>query len=247
MVKFGIIGGTGFYKMEGLPVLEKKEITNEYGRAHVSVARYRDLKIAFVPRHGTSHSLPPHVINYRANIKAMKDIGVKYIMSTAAVGSLHMLLPPGELVLLSQFIDWTKGRISTFFDGEDPNFKHVDVTEPFSGLLRKKALKAAESSGIHIHPYGTYVSTEGPRFETPAEINMMRMIGGDVVGMTVVPEVVLANEAGIDYATVAVVTNYGAGMLPGGIYHEEVEGIFASARQRLEELLIGIFNAVAKE
>jgi len=162
MAKFGIIGGTGFYKLEGLPIIREEDVTNKYGTARVSIAEYKGQKIAFVPRHGASHSLPPHVVNYRANIKAMKDLGVKYIMSTAAVGSLHMLLPPGELVLLSQFIDWTRRRIGTFFDEEDPNFKHVDVTDPFSGFLREKILKAAKDNDIHVHPYGTYVSAEGP-------------------------------------------------------------------------------------
>ena len=246
MAKFGIIGGTGFYRLEGLPVIREEDVTNRYGTARVSIAQHKGCEIAFVPRHGASHSLPPHIVNYRANIKALKDLGVEYIMSTAAVGSLHMLLPPGELVLLSQFIDWTRRRIGTFFDEEDPNFRHVDVTEPFSGFLREKILKAAKDSGIHIHPYGTYVSAEGPRFETPAEISMMRLVGGDVVGMTIVPEVVLANEADIDYATVTVTTNYGAGMLPGKVRHEEVGEIFAEAKGRLERLFMATLDILVE-
>lgn len=244
MAKIGIIGGSGFYKLEGLPVIQEEAVTNEYGTARISIAEYKGDEIVFMARHGASHSIPPHLVNYRANLKAMKDLGVDYIMTTAAVGSLHMLLAPGEFVLLSQFIDFTRQRVGTFFNEVDPNFKHVDVTEPFSGFLREKILTAARERDIHIHPYGTYVCLEGPRFETAAEISMMRLLGGDVVGMTVVPEVVLARELDIDYATVAVVTNYGAGMAPGKVSHEEVYEVFGQAKVRLQKLIMAALDVI---
>ena len=247
MGKVGIIGGTGFYNLESLPITKEQDIINEYGQTRVFTSEYKSSEVIFVPRHGKAHSIPPHMINYRANIKAMKDLGVKYILSTAAVGSLHMLLPPGELLLLSQFIDWTRQRVCTFFNEERPDFRHIDVTRPFSEFLRDKLLGAAKNNNIHIHPYGTYVSTEGPRFETPAEISMMRMLGGDVVGMTIVPEVVLANEAGIDYATITVITNYGAGMLQGKIRHEEVGDVFHKAKGLLEKLFLTTLDILIKE
>lgn len=240
--RVGVIGGTGYYKFKTIPTIREEEVKNQYGRVHVLLAEYKGREIAFVPRHGLAHTIPPHKINYRANIRALKDLGAESILATAAVGSLRKMVPPGELVLLSQFIDMTKRRIGTFYDEEGVPFKHLDVTEPFSEPLRERVLRAATAQGIHIHPYGTYVAFEGPRLETAAEISMMQILGGDVVGMTIVPEVVLAGEADLSYAAIAVITNYGVGMVPGGISKDMARSTFAAATDTLERLLLATID-----
>jgi Purine nucleoside phosphorylase len=176
------------------------------------------MEFVFLPRHGEGHTCPPHMVNYRANIMALKQAGVESIIAVASVGSLRAHIRPGDFVLLDQFIDFTKSRTSTFFDGSE--VVHVDMTEPFCESLRKCVL-AAKPSGQKVHERGTYVCSDGPRFETAAEIKAYSAMGGDVVGMTVVPEVVLARELGMCYAGIAAVTNYAAG-ISKKVSHEEV-------------------------
>jgi 5'-methylthioadenosine phosphorylase len=173
-----------------------------------------------MPRHGAGHSIPPHRINYRANIWALKQLGVTQVFATAAVGSLQLDVAPGSLVIVDDFLDFTKSRPSTFFD--EGTVVHVDVTDPYCGRLRRALADSAHAVGIEVRHGGTYVCTEGPRFETPAEIRFYQSLGATVVGMTSVPEVVLAKEAELCYATVCMVTNYGAGISEHPLTHEEV-------------------------
>lgn len=218
--EFAIIGGTGVYDPALLEDSESHIISTPYGDAKVTIGTYNGRRIAFMPRHGASHSIPPHKINYRANIMALKQIGVTQVFSTAAVGSLRRELRPGSLVVIDSFLDFTKTRIATFFD--EHQVVHVDVSEPYCPRLREHLRVAGHQLGIHLHHGGTYVCTEGPRFETPAEIRMFQAMGGSVVGMTNVPEVVLAKEAELCYATVCMVTNFGAGMTTQPVTHQEV-------------------------
>jgi 5'-methylthioadenosine phosphorylase len=232
MPRTAIIGGSGFYSVPGCTLIEKQPVQTKYGEVTLFIYRNKDgMEFAFLPRHGEGHTCPPHMINYRANIAALKQAGVERIIAVASVGSLRAHIRPGDFVLLDQFIDFTKSRPSTFFDGSE--VVHTDMTEPFCESLRKCIL-AAKPAGQKVHEKGTYVCAEGPRFETAAEIRAYAAMGGDVVGMTMVPEVVLARELGMCYAGIAVVTNYAAG-ISKKVSHEEVleamkkiEGVLAN-------------------
>jgi 5'-methylthioadenosine phosphorylase len=227
-MKVAIIGGTGVYDPALLKDVLTLDVQTRYGSVRVTTGSYMGHDVLFLPRHGEGHSVPPHRINYRANIMSLKQLGVECILSTSAVGSLNKDMKPGDLAVVDQFIDFTKFRASTFFDGEDGRVVHTDHTEPYCPDLRKRILNSAKSLDIAMHPKACYVCTEGPRFETPAEIRMFQYIGGDVVGMTNVPEATLAREAGICYATVATVTNWAAGISPTRLTHEEVLEVVAA-------------------
>lgn len=226
-VDFAIIGGTGaFIGSKHGKILnnrEKIEISTKYGKVILEIIEIGGTSVVLLKRHGLNHSIPPHRINYRANIMALKMLGVKRIFATAAVGSINREFKPGDLVLLSDFIDFTWGRDITFFDEDGRDVIHVDMTNPYCLFLRGKLMDAAQDTGISLVSKGaTYVCTQGPRFETPAEILMYKHLGADLVGMTSVPEVVLAREAEICYATVAIVTNYAAGISENQLTHQEV-------------------------
>jgi 5'-methylthioadenosine phosphorylase len=229
-----IIGGSGVYDPEILQDVKDVHIETEYGAVSLKSGVYQGKKVLFLARHGGKHSVPPHMVNYRANIKALKDLKVEHIVSTSAVGSLKKEMKPGDFVLLDQFVDFTNRRSYTFFDDE---VVHTDVSEPYCPQLREVIMKAASYLGIHLFPKGVYVCTEGPRYETPAEIKMYALLGCDVVGMTNVPEVVLAREAKICYASIAVVTNFAAGVYPSRISHEEVIEIMNEKNEMLKKLL----------
>lgn len=235
-IGWAIIGGTGVYDPDLLTGVEERIVPTPYGKALVTVGAYAGRAAAFLTRHGPGHGVPPHLINYRANIWALKHLGVRRIMATNAVGSLAPDIAPGELVLCDQFLDFTHGRESTFFTGGDQGVVHVDVTEPYCPELRALFHTAATDLGLPVHGQGTYVCTQGPRFETPAEIQMYATLGAHVVGMTSVPEVVLAREAGICYGSVGIVTNYAAGMVGEPLSHAEVLAIMAHNERRLRSL-----------
>ncbi len=237
-----IIGGTGLEKAAGsLDKRQDETVNTPYGEAALVRGRWGGGEIIFLARHGLNHDIPPHLINYRANIRALKDTGVTHILAAAAVGSLKNEISPGDFVLLDDFIDFTKTRAATF-SGEGAPLKHTDETEPYDGTLRRLLLTAATEKGVELHRNGTYVCTEGPRFETPAEINMFRNLGADVVGMTGVPEVVLANELEIPYASLAVVTNYAAGMAGHNLTYQEC----AAEMEKWLATLLDVFLKAAK-
>lgn len=225
-----IIGGTGFdLRGEHAPFSEihGELIHTQWGAAHVTRARPRQSggrDVVFLHRHADPHvpgrrRVPPHKINYRANIAALKKIGVTSILASTAVGSLRPEWPSGTLVLLDQFIDCTTGRAKTFFD---ERAVHVDVSEPYCGGLRALLRQVAADSGLELQDGGTYLCTDGPRFETAAEIRAYARWGADVVGMTGVPEAALAREASISYAAVSIVTNAAAGISPHQLTQNEV-------------------------
>ena len=231
-MEFGVIGGTGFYSLgEGAP--SRIEVATRYGPVEVERVRMGGVAVAFVARHGKGHNIPPHRVNYRGNVAALEELGVKNVLASAAVGSMSEAMPPGSLVLLTQFLDFTRGRASTFFDGDGGDVRHTDMTEPYCGHLRAEVQAAAEVLGERVHAEGVYVCAEGPRFETAAEIEMFRRLGGDVVGMTSVPEAVLAREAGMCYAAVAIVTNWAAGVSKEPLKHEEVSDFMGTQTPRV--------------
>lgn len=210
-MRVGIIGGTGVYGIKG-GTLAERVVETPFGEALVFLGAGDLTDVVFLARHGPEHNVPPHMINYRANLMAFYQLGVQRIMATFAVGSLKLSLPPGSMVALDQFIDFTHGRQGTFFDGGCYGLAHTDVTYPYCPVLRERLLSLAADRRLAIQPRGTYVAFNGPRLETAAEIRMCARLGGDVVGMTGVPEAQLARELGMHYAAVATSINYAAGL-----------------------------------
>jgi len=237
-IKIAVIGGTGVYDPNILSNLSDETVVTPYGDVNLKIGSYRDKPVAFLNRHGMEHSIPPHLVNYRANIDALKKLGVKNVLATGAVGSLNPAMQPGHFVFVDQFIDFTRGRKQTFFEGGASGVVHIDLTEPYCPGLREVLSRAARNLGFSAHPAGTYVCCEGPRFETAAEIKMYRLLGGDLVGMTGVPEASLAREAEICYATIAMVTNYAAGISPTCLTHREVLDVMAQNSDNIRKLVM---------
>lgn len=236
-MRVAVIGGTGirFLAREGV---EAEVINTPYGQAYVWRTSVEEDEVVFLARHGPDHHLPPHRVNYRANMKALQLLGVERVMAAYAVGSLHAGVPPRSLVALDQLLDFTRGRQSTFFDGGASGLVHTDVTEPFCPALRARLLERAEARGLGMLARGTYVCTEGPRFETAAEVRMFARLGGDVVGMTGVPETPLARELGLHYAAVALSINWGAGIKSSlEVVREGLEEIRAAMLDLFVEVL----------
>lgn len=221
-MSLAIIGGTGLGQLATLLENRKEEdVETPYGAAQLVMGEWGKRRVIFLFRHGLNHTIPPHRINYHANIWALKNIGVNNVFASSAVGSLKREIKPGDFVLINQFIDFTKVRKGTFFDDTTEKVQYTDMTEPYNARLRTLLAQAAEEKGVRLHHSGVYVCTEGPRFETPAEIAAFQKLGGDVVGMTGVPEVVLANELEISYASLSVATNYAAGLAGKRLTFEE--------------------------
>lgn len=208
-IKVAIIGGSGIYKLDAVKVLKQIKVETPFGTpsADVMECEVNGLSFYFLARHGIGHHLTPSEVNYRANIFALKKLGVDTVVSISAVGSLQEKLAPRHFVVVDQFIDWTKGlRKRTFFD--EGMVGHVSVANPVESSLSKRLYKACERAGITTHLGGSYICIEGPQFSTKAESNIYKSFGASVIGMTNVPEAFLAKEAGIAYATVAMVTDY---------------------------------------
>ena len=234
----GVIGGSGLYEfVQSAPDANGVGYDTEYGPVELVRAHLHDREVFFLPRHGPDHAIPPHMINFRANIAALHEAGCTDILATNAVGSVRRYISPSELVVPDQYIDFTKTRHSTFHDDFSEGAVHIDQTEPYSPALREKAHAAAEDMRLRLHDGGVYICAEGPRFETPAEIAMFAQWGADVVGMTGVPEVTLANELDIRYLSICIVTNYAAGMPQAEITHEEVMEIMESRVEDVRDLL----------
>ena len=209
-LRIGIIGGSGLYEMEGLTDIRMETVATPFGDPSDAFLIGRlegvDAELVFLPRHGRGHRFTPSEVPYRANIFGMKTLGVSWIISVSAVGSLREEIVPGHMVIIDQFIDRTKARASSFF--EKGLVAHIAFGDPVCGTLRKYLLAAAEKAGATFHDGGTYVCMEGPAFSTRAESNLYRSWGGSVIGMTNLPEAKLAREAEISYATVALSTDY---------------------------------------
>ncbi len=210
-----IIGGTGLYKLPGLN-LKEEIIETKYGSARLFVGQGDDSDIVFLTRHGVSHSIPPHKVNYKANIQALHQLGVKRVIGNYAVGGINPDIPPLGIAVLNDFLDFTKGRDGTFIDGEsaDEKVTHVEMSAPYCQIMGAALFDRFQEQETNPFKNGVYAAAQGPRFETPAEIKMMGMLGGDVVGMTGVPEVVLAREKGMCFAGVALSINWAAGIKP---------------------------------
>lgn len=233
----GIIGGSGVYEItQSADSCTEKLVKTDYGDVEVSILEIFSKKVAFIPRHASGHSIPPHKINYRANIDALKQVGVTQIIATNSVGSVNENMPPGSFVIPDDFLDFTQGRANTFFED---NVVHVDVTEPYCPTLRDVLDKSGD-----VILGGTYVCTQGPRFETPAEIKMFKMLGGDLIGMTGLPEVVLAREREICYNSICIVSNFAAGISEHELTIDEVFEIVAQKKADLLELIYNFIKNI---
>jgi 5'-methylthioadenosine phosphorylase len=211
MAKIGVIGGSGLENPDLLKSPREIVAETPYGSPSSSLlcGNLNGSEIVILSRHGRHHTIPPSKVNNRANIHALKEIGCSHIITTTACGSLRDDIGRGDLVVPDQFIDFTRHRNITFFDEFEPGeMKHTPMADPFDNGLRKLIINTAEASGIHIHSNGTLITIEGPRFSTRAESKMFRMWGADIINMSVAPEVTLANELGIPYASIAMSTDY---------------------------------------
>ncbi|ROR32312.1 S-methyl-5'-thioinosine phosphorylase [Inmirania thermothiophila] len=224
MAALAIIGGTGLTRLAGLELTERRVVHTRWGSpsSALLLGRLHGREVIFLARHGERHTIPPHRVNYRANIQALKDAGVERVLAVAAVGGIRGDLAPGRLAIPDQIIDYTHGRAQTFFEDDLEEVVHVDFTEPYCEALRRRLIEAAEAAGVPFSPHGTYAATEGPRLETAAEIDRLERDGCHMVGMTGMPEAALAREAGLCYAACAVVANWAAGRGEGPIGMDEI-------------------------
>lgn len=213
MAKIGIIGGSGLDDPKLLDKTEEIQVQTPYGdpSSPLTCGRLEGVEVVIIARHGRHHTLPPFRVNYRANITALKDQNCTHILATTACGSLREEIRRGDLVVVDQFIDFTRFRSVTFFEEFDKgaeNAKHTPMAEPFSLPLRERLIQSATNLGLRFHRKGTVITIEGNRFSTRAESNMFRIWGADVINMSIAPEAILANEAEIPYAAVAMSTDY---------------------------------------
>lgn len=237
----GIIGGTGLTQLTNLEITHRQVARTPYGEPSgaLTFGRICGQEVIFLARHGYGHTIPPHEVNYRANLWALKNHGVDRVVSVATVGGIHPELIPGTLVIPDQIIDYTHGRESTFFIEEDKPVIHLDFTFPYCQLMRGALLSAAQAAGISLRDGGVYGAVQGPRLETAAEINRIERDGADMVGMTGMPEAYLARELELSYAAVGVVVNYAAGRMTSadGIHMGSIQAVLTEVMAQVRHLL----------
>lgn len=248
-IEVGVFGGSGFY--EFLTDVEEFWVETPYGTPSdkIAVATIAGRKVGFLPRHGKDHRFPPHKINYRANVWAMRQLGAKWIIGPCAAGSLQPHIKPGDFVVTDQFVNRTWGREDTFFEG--PIVNHVSAADPYCPQLRKLAIEQARRLGITVHPKGTVVVIQGPRFSTRAESQEFRSHGWEVINMTQYPEGMLARELGICYVNIALITDYDSGLeghpeVPP-VTHEAVMKVFKENNHKLKDLLVAMIENLPAE
>ena len=245
----GVFGGSGFYSF--LDDVTEHTVTTEYGApsAPVTIGTLAEVRVAVIPRHGRDHEFPPHRVNYRANIAALRDLGVRAVLAPFAAGSLQPTIHPGEFVVVDQFVDRTSGRADTFYDSFDDGPTHVSLADPYDPELRAALVAAARELDIVVHDGGTVVVVQGPRFSTRAESAWYRSQGWDVINMTQYPEAALAREADLRYAAVALITDYDTGLegMPGvePVTQEQVFGFFEDNVHRVRDLLFEVIPRLA--
>jgi 5'-deoxy-5'-methylthioadenosine phosphorylase len=236
----GVIAGTGFADLRALDNPSTEHVATAYGSAQVSRGRWHGIPVVFLARHGNGHTVPPHRVDYRSNIRALADLGVRDVVAINVTGSIDPELAPGDLLCLDDFLDLTRGRPLTFHDGTGPEgVVHTDMLAPYHPELRRELLDAAATVGVPMRDGGVYACFDGPRFETRAEIRLARLAGADVVGMTGVPEVSLAVEAGLRYAAISLVVNpaSGVGDSPEPITVAEIESVLVAGAPRVLAVL----------
>ena len=224
-MKLAVIGGSGLYELAGLEDVTVETVMTAWGAPSAAVTRghLNGVELLFLPRHGAAHHLPPHLVNYRANIAALADLGADRIVATAAVGGIEAAAGTGTLVVPHQLIDYTHGRAHSFFDGTQAHPGHIDFTEPYTPHLRAALIEAAARAGRPLLERGVYAATQGPRLETAAEIDRLERDGCTIVGMTGMPEAALARERELAYANISLVVNPAAGRAAGAITMADIE------------------------
>lgn len=236
-----IIGGSGLTQLANLNVVRREVVRTPYGEPSgaLTFGRLCEQPVVFLARHGYGHTIPPHRVNYQANLWALQEAGAELIISVASVGGIRADLCPGTLVVPDQIIDYTWGRKSTFHEGLDEPVVHIDFTEPYDAAVRRRILAAGAAAGEKIFDGAVYAATQGPRLETAAEINRLARDGADVVGMTGMPEAALARELGIPYAAINVVANYAAGRADSSqrICFDSIETVLHEAMGRVRRVL----------
>ncbi|HEY9199070.1 MAG TPA: S-methyl-5'-thioinosine phosphorylase [Gammaproteobacteria bacterium] len=239
MAELAIIGGTGLTSLKNLEIERREVMHTPYGEPSGPLVHGKlcGKEVVFLPRHGTAHTIPPHEVNYRANLWALQHIGIDKVIAVAAVGGITARMLPQSLVIPDQIIDYTWSREHTFFQGDLKSVTHIDFTEPYCGELRSVLLQAGRAVDIPLVDGGTYGATQGPRLETAAEITRMERDGCDIVGMTGMPEAALARELGLCYAACAVVANKAAGRGDGEISMEDIDRNLKTGMDRLRSLL----------
>jgi len=225
LTDLAIIGGTGLTKLDTLDINNREIVHTPYGdpSGPISHGELHGKKVLFLPRHGYGHTIPPHKINYRANIWALKEAGAQKVLAVAAVGGITQEMQAGALVVPDQIIDYTHSRITTYFEEGLQSVVHIDFTRPYSEELRELIIQAAKAANVTVVTNGTYAATQGPRLETAAEVGRLERDGCHIIGMTGMPEAALARELELDYATCAVVANAAAGKGSGEITMQEIE------------------------
>lgn len=243
-IRTGVIGGSGLTRLDGLSILEERPVATPFGEpsAPLLIGEFAGEKVAFLARHGTHHTIPPSAVNYRANLFAMKSVGVERIVSFSAVGSMKEEIRPRDFVICDQLFDRTKGRAATFFDRDLA--AHVSFADPFCPRLRARLVSACRDLAIPVHDGGTYVCIEGPQFSTRAESRIYRSWGVDVIGMTNIPESKLAREAEICYATVALATDYDVWHASEDVTVEAVLANMHANVENVKRLLAAVLGAL---
>jgi 5'-methylthioinosine phosphorylase len=247
MTKLAIIGGTGLNQLDGAVAISSISPETPYGNISgiIETLRLGDKEFIFMPRHGRPHKVPPHKINYRANIAALKASGVEKIIAVNAVGGITPQASAGAIVVPHDLIDYTWGREHTYSDGVSDRLEHIDFTEPYSALLRQAIINAASSINIPVVTCGVYAVTQGPRLETPAEISKYEKDGCDIVGMTGMPETALARELGMDYACISLVVNPAAGKGEGEITMEDIQKVLDEGMGKVRDVLAALIPSIA--
>lgn len=242
-MRLAIIGGTG--ALGTWTQLESIAITTPFGAPSDRPRRVEigNQSVWFLARHGDPHRIPPHRVNYRANIQALRTLGIDSILALNAVGGLRVDLAAGSLLVPDQILDYTSGRAHTFSDGGSAPLKHIDFTHPYDGPLRRRLLEAARAAGEAVVDGGCHAVTQGPRLETAAEVARLARDGADIVGMTAMPEAALAREAGIDYASLCMIANAGAGLEDGPITEEDIHAVLKAAMRRVR----GVVEALLQQ
>ncbi|MGD8484178.1 MAG: S-methyl-5'-thioinosine phosphorylase [Thioalkalispiraceae bacterium] len=246
MAKLAIIGGTGLTNISDLEITRREMITTPYGEPSGPLVHGElyGQQVMFLPRHGSAHNIPPHKVNYRANIWGLQEAGAENIIAVNAVGAIESTMMPASLVIPDQIIDYTWGRTNTFFEEGLSNVVHIDFTEPYCDALRQTLLASAQSAELELFRQGTYAATQGPRLETSAEINRLEKDGCHIVGMTGMPEAALARELELCYACIAVVANMAAGRGDGEITMEEIEVNLKTGMEKVKKLLRQVIAAI---
>ncbi len=242
-----IIGGSGLTQLANLDVTHREVMRTPYGdpSGAVTFGQLGGQPVAFLARHGYGHTIPPHEVNYRANLWALHKIGASGVVSVASVGSIRADLKPGDIVIPHQLIDYTWGRKSTYHEGCGVAVRHVDFTDPYDPALRQRLIEAAARAGMTVSDAAVYAVTQGPRLETAAEIDRFERDGADLVGMTAMPEAVLARELGLPYAAINLVANYAAGRADSrhGISFDAIEQVLQESMGRVRTIIAALVGS----